>query len=130
MEDTLYKYRYIAELKRVVDGDTIVVDLDLGLDIKFCDFKIRYARINAPELRGESREDGLKAKEFLEMTLIDAPMIVVPLKKYKDKYGRYLCEVYTVSPDGSWTNTNDVMVNMGHAAYYKDPAELEAEFTY
>ena len=53
-------YQYKAFVTKVYDGDTITVEIDLGFKTSVKGEKIRLSRINAPELRGSSRENGLK----------------------------------------------------------------------
>ena len=62
-------YLYPAKLKRVVDGDTIIVSLTLGLDVVLEHQWIRFYGIDAWELKKEQKEKGLKAKEYLEERL-------------------------------------------------------------
>ena len=56
MEQTLYHYK--AFVTQVYDGDTVTVDIDLGLHTWMKGEKLRLYRINAPELRGEEKEAG------------------------------------------------------------------------
>jgi hypothetical protein len=51
----------------VYDGDTITVEVDLGFSFKFTN-SFRLLRINCPEVRGESREEGLKKQRQTERT--------------------------------------------------------------
>ena len=62
-------YIYPATMERVIDGDTIVVDLYLGLNVILDDQHIRLYGIDAWEPKGEQKEKGLKAKEYLEERL-------------------------------------------------------------
>jgi len=126
MDDSLYNYK--ADLVRVVDGDTIVVKLHLGLGVVFEKFKIRLARINTPEMR---EAGGPEAKEFFQKFLKDhSRMIVVTLKDKKDKYGRYLCEVFVAAGE-EWINMSDKLVEKGLAAMYKSGVEEQLnEFIY
>ena len=66
-EQDLYVYR--AHLVRVIDGDTVVVDLDLGCDVWLRQQHCRLTGINAPEKIKPTREQGLAAKEHLEQLL-------------------------------------------------------------
>jgi len=58
-------FLYPVTIERVIDGDTIVADLSLGLGVVLDDQYIRLYGIDAWETRGEEREKGLKAKEYL-----------------------------------------------------------------
>ena len=59
-----------AEVVRVVDGDTIRLRVDLGFNTQVTQ-NFRLWGIDAPELRGDERVDGLKAKEFLSSIVSD-----------------------------------------------------------
>lgn len=85
-------YRYIATLNRVIDGDTISVDVQLGFFIQQT-MKLRLAGIDTPELRGEYKQAGLEAKRFVEAELASAHVICIETYKL-GKYGRYVAEVY------------------------------------
>lgn len=88
---TEHPYRYIADLERVIDGDTIVVVLDLGFDI-YRRETLRLRGIDAPEKRGEERVEGLLSKAYLEQLLGDSRLTIETHKT--DKYGRYVADVY------------------------------------
>ena len=62
MKENLYHYR--ATVVSVYDGDTCTVDIDLGLNTWVRGEKLRLYRINAPELRGVERPEGLKSRDF------------------------------------------------------------------
>ncbi len=82
-------YAYKAYLERVVDGDTIRVNLDLGFGI-FHHEILRLAKINAAEL---STSEGKKSAKILAAILKDVPFLVV--KTFStDIYGRYVADVF------------------------------------
>jgi micrococcal nuclease len=86
-------YEYTAETVRVVDGDTLDVRLDLGLDVRI-DVTLRLVGLNAPEMR---TPEGKACKAWVEhwITIRQslAPVIVCTVKDHTEKYGRYLAEV-------------------------------------
>jgi len=89
---SLYTYR--AKLKRVVDGDTVDVYIDLGFDIHYFS-RVRLAGINAPESRTRNLEEkklGLAAKEYVEQWFnkVGPDFIIKTTKEEKGKYGRVL----------------------------------------
>ncbi|HFE65526.1 MAG TPA: nuclease [Caldithrix sp.] len=114
MRDHLYYYA--AKVVSVYDGDTVRTDIDLGLSTWVKKEKIRLARINAPEVRGKERPEGLKARDFLSDLILDKDIFLQTQKDKKGKYGRYLGELW-VEKDGKWINVNDLMVESGHAVY-------------
>lgn len=115
MDDQLYYYR--AKVVSVYDGDTMRVDIDLGLSTWIHNEKLRLARINAPELRGEEKEKGIAARDFLINLVLDKEIILETIKDQEEKYGRYLAEIWLKNESGQFTNINDLMVENGHAVY-------------
>jgi micrococcal nuclease len=83
-------YEYRCTVERCLDGDTVDAVIDLGFD---CWYKspVRLKGINAPELRGATREAAEQARRFLEGELSKGPIVILTeLRKDKDKYGRVL----------------------------------------
>ena len=80
---------YKAILERVVDGDTLHVNLDLGFGITHKEI-LRLAKINAPEA---DTKEGVKSFLALKKILKDVPFLVVKTNK-TDIYGRYVAEVF------------------------------------
>ncbi|RME00536.1 MAG: nuclease [Calditrichaeota bacterium] len=114
MLEKLYHYR--AKVVSVYDGDTCRVDIDLGLSTWIKQEVIRLFRINAPEVRGEEREAGLRARDYLRELILNKDILLQTIKDRKGKYGRYLGEIW-LEIDGQWQNVNDMMVQAGHAVY-------------
>jgi len=112
-------FLYPAEIERVIDGDTIVADLSLGLGVVLDDQYIRFYGIDAWETRGEEREKGLKAKEYLKGRLSKGQIEIEIRPEWgqngKGKYGRWLGIVYV---DG--VNVNVELIERGHAEEYKE----------
>lgn len=103
-------YRYHARVLRVIDGDTLDVEVDVGFRLT-TRLPLRLARINAPE-----RAEGKRATEALATHLGTLPRdVVVETAQPRDKYGRYLAEVYLPDDDA---NVSDWMVSQGYAAPY------------
>lgn len=106
-----FEYWFKATVIRVVDGDTIEMNFDLGRRI-FQNDSIRLYRINAPEL---STPEGVLAKKYLQKILpIGTEVIVQTHKNKNEKYGRWLGDVY-LGDEGFCVN--DLMVEGGHAVY-------------
>ena len=104
----LYTYR-ITVLK-VVDGDTVHAEVDLGFDVKL-NTSFRLAGINAPEMK---TPEGQPAKEFLASLLQNTPIIAKTDKDHREKYGRYLVTLF----DKDGKNLNEAMLVAGHAVVY------------
>jgi len=106
-----------ARLIRVIDGDTIVVDIKLGFDVFLKSQTIRLVGINAPERRGQTREKGNQAKKFLTDLLGQNRLSVRCNDWSKGTFGRWLCDVYVHNPAGGSLYVNGTMVNKGHALW-------------
>jgi micrococcal nuclease len=119
----MYKYR--AKLRRVVDGDTVDVTIDLGFSIYY-DCRIRLKGINAPESRTKDLKEkakGIAAKERLQELLESDELIIRTHLDETGKYGRVLGKIYIgcnpwLSGDMDRVCVNDVMINEGHAVPY------------
>jgi len=112
---SLYYYR--AMVRSVYDGDTCTVDVDLGFAVWVKGEKIRLHRINAPELRGQTREEGKRSRDFLRGKIDGREVIIRTIKDKKGKYGRYLGEILLADDAGGFVNINDLMVSEGFAEY-------------
>jgi micrococcal nuclease len=84
-------FQYKAKIVRIVDGDTLWVDVDLGFFLRQS-MNLRLWRVNTPEIRGSERQDGLRAKQYVTEALPLGTTVVS--KTYKiEKYGRFLADV-------------------------------------
>ncbi len=110
-------YHYLALVTEVYDGDTCTVNIDLGLHTWIHGEKLRLARINAPEVRGEERPRGLEARDYLRGVINGKEILLQTIKDRKEKYGRYLAEIWLKNDAGEMVNVNDLMVTNGHARY-------------
>ena len=109
----MYEYRVI--LDRVVDGDTVDVDIDLGFDTWLSKQRIRLYGLDTWESRTrdlEVKAKGLLAKEFTKQMVSEAEEIIL-ISHGKGKYGRILGEVIC---DG--VSLNDALIENGHAVKY------------
>jgi endonuclease YncB( thermonuclease family) len=85
-------YEYNCKIVRVVDGDTVDVDIDLGFATWRCGERIRLYGIDTPECRTRDDEEkaaGLLAKAFVEDALHVGGTYTLSTKE-KGKFGRYL----------------------------------------
>ena len=113
-----YIYR-IKSVGRVVDGDTIDADIDLGFDISLTK-RIRLAGIDTPESRTKDlaeKELGIDAKNWLKHRLEDAEDIIIrtQLPDSTEKYGRIIGNLYI---NGEDTSLNNQMITEGYALPY------------
>lgn len=108
-------YEYSASITKVVDGDTLHVQIDPGLDLRL-NTTLRLYGINCPEL---NTNEGKLAKNFVLAWLsnyaTNNTVVIHTIKDHREKYGRYLAEVY----DSSVTQQlNHDLVDAGHAVVY------------
>jgi len=118
-------YQYKAKIERVVDGDTIYVDVDLGFYLRQV-MNVRLKGIDTPEIRGDERPEGLQAKQFVEDTLAQCPAVVIRTHKM-GKYGLYIADLwYKLGSDdeteilASGTLLNQELLDRGLAEPYDD----------
>ena len=85
-------YIFKCTVMKIIDGDTVDVDIDLGFDCWLRSQRIRLVGIDAPECRTRDRQEkafGFAAKEFVE-NFIPVGSSAILKTKEKGKYGRYL----------------------------------------
>jgi micrococcal nuclease len=129
----MYEYR-VKKVNKIVDGDTIDVDIDLGFAVSFTQ-RVRLAGIDTPESRTTDLKEktlGLEVKEKLKKEIAAAKDIVIKTEKpdSSEKYGRILGWLFL---DGSDVSLNQKLINEGYAWTYgggtkiKDFDELVAK---
>jgi micrococcal nuclease len=112
----MYEYR-IKNVTKVVDGDTIDVDIDLGFNISYTQ-RVRLAGIDTPESRTKDTYEkklGMESKEWLKNALSHAKTIIIKTEKpdSSEKYGRILGWLYVDD-----VNLNKAMIDQGYAWNY------------
>jgi micrococcal nuclease len=116
MKEKCYYYR--AQIVSVYDGDTCRADIDLGFGVWKKQETLRLNRINAPEIRGESKELGRLSRDYLRELILNKNVLLQTIRDNKGKYGRYLAEIWLYeAPADRWRNINDLLVESGHAVY-------------
>lgn len=102
-------YTYAAIVRRVIDGDTLRVDWDLGAHIWLRDVPLRLLGVDAPELRGPTRQAGIAARDWLVARLPEGTAVTIKTEK-GDAFGRYLATVWLGDE-----NINVELTRAGHA---------------
>ena len=112
-------YEYGIRIKRVIDGDTIVVDIDLGFGTWLMDKHVRLWGIDAPE---KSTVEGKLATQCaIEFLLKHDPKtyILDVIEHKSDKYGRILGKIVHICPTTKFvTEMHLSMIAAGHAKAY------------
>jgi endonuclease YncB( thermonuclease family) len=120
------EYNVIA-VHEVTDGDTIVVSLDLGLDVTLANQKVRLGDIDTPELRPPKDQPDREleitraqaARAFLA-DMLKGQIIVIRTddRKERESFERILAQVFIVEADGSLKSVAAAMLAAGHAEVY------------
>jgi micrococcal nuclease len=99
-------YTYSAELLKVIDGDTIEVDFDLGFGVWLRNQRIRLTGIDTPESRTSNKEEkvrgDLSKAKLKEILFVGKRIVITTSIDPNEKYGRIL---------GTITNEQGVNVN-------------------
>lgn len=106
-------FKYNAKVIKVIDGDTVKLECDLGFRINFTD-NFRLMGVDTPEIRGAEREAGLVSKEALRSLLADHGNQVIC---HSYKHGKYRWLADLTLPDG--TNVSQWLIDNGHGRQYK-----------
>lgn len=120
-------YEYKAIVTRVIDGDTIDVDIQLGFDVVLSKQRIRLFGIDTPESRTRDKEEkirGLISKNYVKENCYVGSTIRLQSKE-RGKFGRILGVIYK---DGDNISMNQKMIEEGYAVPYTggNKAELDA----
>jgi len=124
-------YEYKVKITRVVDGDTVDAEVDLGFDT-FIKDRIRLMGIDTPESRTRNRKEkalGLAAKAYLKELLRKnkGDIILRTSKEGKGKFGRILGTLLIY--DGM-TSVNQMLIDEGHARdYFGGSKDEQGEWT-
>jgi len=109
-------YRYKVEVTRVVDGDTVDVDIDLGFGMTYKKQRVRLMGIDTPESRTRDLQEkfyGKQSKKFLSSVLKDK--VVTLLSHDKGKFGRIIGDLFI---EGNDMSVNQQMIQAHHAVPY------------
>ena len=112
-------YEYRAHIIKIVDGDTVDVDIDLGFGIVLSNERVRINGIDTPESRTRDKQEkkfGLAAKARLKSLLGKTCTLKTQINKngedMKGKFGRILgdFDVYDAATD-SWRPVTAVLID-------------------
>lgn len=107
---------YSINLIKVIDGDTVIADIDLGFDIVLKSQIVRLNNIDTPEIHSDDeieKKQGLISKQKLTELIINKSIILFVEKNYKDKYGRILGTIFVAT-----ININDYLIQNNYAVKY------------
>ena len=109
-------YEYNCKISRVVDGDTVDVDIDLGFGTWRCSERIRLYGVDTPECRTRDAQEkaaGFLAKGFVEDALHVGGTYKLQTRE-KGKFGRFLGVIYLTEG----TSINDALISENLAVAY------------
>ena len=115
-------YEYKCKIRKVVDGDTVDIDIDLGFGVWLNDERVRIIGIDTPESRTSDKVEkifGLAAKERVKHLLGDGATLISKVKgdgneEMRGKFGRILGDFRT--PQGDLLTSK--LMKEGHAVAY------------
>jgi len=119
-------YEYRVEIVRVVDGDTVDVDIDLGFGVWLKKQRVRLYGIDTPESRTRDLNEkkyGLMAKEYLKERISNGAILKTRLDG-KGKYGRILGE-FIVLDNEVRVNVNQEMIDKHYGVAYYGQSKKE-----
>ena len=121
----MYEYN-IKKVTKVVDGDTIDVDIDLGFNISYSQ-RVRLAGIDTPESRTKDAREkalGLEVKNKVKSAIESAKTVIIKteLPDSTEKYGRILGWVYL---DGAAKSLNEQLIEEGYAWGYMGETKIK-----
>ena len=121
----MYEYR-VKKVLKIVDGDTIDVDIDLGFDISYTQ-RVRLAGIDTPESRTKDLKEktlGLEVKDRLKKAIDAAKDVIIVTEKpdSTEKYGRILGWVYL---DKAAKSINELLIEEGYAWGYMGETKIK-----
>ncbi len=119
-------YEYRCKLRKVVDGDTVDVDIDLGFGMWMMNERIRLHGVDTPESRTRDLEEkkyGLAAKAYVEKFL-DDEWLTLTTEQYDaaGKFGRILGKLWRTT-DFSDKSVNEYLIEKHHAVAYHGQAK-------
>ena len=121
----MYEYN-VKKVTKIVDGDTIDVDIDLGFNISFSQ-RVRLAGIDTPESRTKDAREkalGLEVKNKVKSAIDSAKTVIIKteLPDSTEKYGRILGWVYL---DGAAKSLNEQLIDEGYAWGYMGETKVK-----
>ena len=116
---------YDVTVLKVVDGDTVDVDIDLGFGITLRDERVRVMGIDTPESRTSDKVEDLfgeAAKARVKELMAEGGKLITTEDKngedMKGKFGRILGDFYVERYEGKKERLTDILIEEGHAVAY------------
>jgi len=121
---------YDVRVVKIVDGDTVDVDIDLGFGVTLTDERVRIMGIDTPESRTRDKVEDLfgeAAKERLKVLMKDGGKLITTEDRkgedMKGKFGRILGDFRI----GDGRKVTDILIEEGHAVAYFGGSKEEVQ---
>lgn len=107
-------YYYNSRVEKIIDGDTVRLDIDLGFTVHWKS-NCRLYGVNTPELNSKDPEERIKALEAKQYLIDNLPLDVIIVSQELDKYGRPLVDIYV---DNGERHINQELIDKGFSKPY------------
>jgi len=112
------KYINACKIIRVIDGDTIDVEIDLGFKLRTTQ-RIRLIGVDTPEMTGKDKVNGQHAKDFVQAWCLDNETdlefdFLIETTK-TDSFGRYLGDLRTIANE----SLTETLIYFEHGKRYE-----------
>ena len=125
---------YDVRVIKVVDGDTVDVDINLGFGVTLTDERVRIMGIDTPESRTSDKVEDLfgeAAKARLKELMKHGGKLITTEDKHgedmKGKFGRILGDFYVERYEGKKERVTDILIEEGHAVAYFGGSKEEVQ---
>jgi len=125
---------YDVKVIKVVDGDTVDVDINLGFGVTLTDERVRIMGIDTPESRTSDKVEDLfgeAAKARLKELMKHGGKLITTEDKHgedmKGKFGRILGDFYVERYEGQKERVTDILIEEGHAVAYFGGSKEEVQ---
>ena len=125
---------YDVKVIKVVDGDTVDVDINLGFGVTLTDERVRIMGIDTPESRTSDKVEDLfgeAAKARLKELMKHGGKLITTEDKHgedmKGKFGRILGDFYVERYEGKKERVTDILIEEGHAVAYFGGSKEEVQ---
>lgn len=127
-------YEYRCKVLRVVDGDTVDVDIELGFGVVLSNERVRIMGIDTPESRTSDEVEklfGKAAKHRLQELLGETAILKTQIAKdgedMKGKFGRILGDFVVEKWEGQPKMVTEVLIEEGHCVPYFGGSKEEVQ---
>ena len=122
----MQKNEYDVKVIKIIDGDTVDVDIDLGFGVTLTDERVRIMGIDTPESRTRDKVEDLfgeAAKARLAQLMKDGGKLITTEDRkgedMKGKFGRILGDFKVERwENGPAELVTDILIQEGHAVAY------------